>query len=1069
MDNSEVNSEEQQEDLSITLLERRKRLHVLATEINNWENEASPNPNYLETISTPPQHTNAPSTSILSFDRTTPTNNYYSPKNFNLINKSPAMPNPSPQIDKENRENTIPSNSSPTKRKLTESHTSSSALTSSEILNVAHRILNKNQSNSAMCPQSKILKTNSNSCNTNFNNNQGSFSASSALKDIRSKFENSGKKMDNLDSSIMTPKSIIKKFEQMSRDFTGKNAGSHSNPISAQTSQISLTKTSTSSLDSAPIPIKTPQTPVDITEKNTTNKVSSIFPSLKSIQTPEIQNKKPPKSNQIYEEHIHPQSIIQKFEQMVKNNGQKGVSNGENIETIEAISLIPKSISNSTNFSTNTDLNRGSLTYISSVVDETSPRTFEEDDEDEDEDEEDDESYNEEDDNSTRTYRGNHTETDELYEDFGTSTKATYSNKNEGDSNNTSLFEDDEDMETDSRTENGETSLSPTSSYSGSYTNKEFDDINGEDMTNNDSYSEYTETETYEEQNYDITSTIGSYSPTEKEFNRHHVNIEPVATNLIKNNSIPQKTASPAIIQAKLKSPARKLSVQGFPSEDNQEPLFSIKEYRKQKKHAAAGLPSSSYRRSSISNLKNKEVTNSAEKAKKITKKEQEDNIKTNSNNAEDALVKKTKYLERIKELDELIKQEDNIIHQTGIALERCLTDTLFTGSSEHIECNRILLISCQKRQAYSSEINRLKQLINILVNKKPVQQVQPPIIDEYSGYADISPIDLTGLLIFSDLQLPIKESYLNKLKSGDEKRIFYFLCLIRNGIQVLQTQVISVQELIATRDTSITFPNRMAISNVDVNFKVKIDIYTLEITPKEVKHNKSTSLASTSKFFSPFKNGLFHSHHDSNVPNTASNSNHHYNEQSNLGVSTGGAKTSNFIHIDTIEITNKDLSSNRFKLSISSSSIPLTGVLFVTVRCMPSKSIELKGFMTLLEDVNGLRSWDRRWCFLNNYNISYWKYPEDEYKQSPLGIINLTRCSNEKVAILPRDICARKYTFELAVNEPDSNDKETINNKRYRLSADTKDQANDWLTNVNYALANLKLWNPKSNKAIKK
>ena len=32
---------ETNEDLSITLLERRKRLHVLATEINNWENESS--------------------------------------------------------------------------------------------------------------------------------------------------------------------------------------------------------------------------------------------------------------------------------------------------------------------------------------------------------------------------------------------------------------------------------------------------------------------------------------------------------------------------------------------------------------------------------------------------------------------------------------------------------------------------------------------------------------------------------------------------------------------------------------------------------------------------------------------------------------------------------------------------------------------------------------------------------------------------------------------------------------------------------------------------------------------
>jgi len=54
--------------------------------------------------------------------------------------------------------------------------------------------------------------------------------------------------------------------------------------------------------------------------------------------------------------------------------------------------------------------------------------------------------------------------------------------------------------------------------------------------------------------------------------------------------------------------------------------------------------------------------------------------------------------------------------------------------------------------------------------------------------------------------------------------------------------------------------------------------------------------------------------------------------------------------------------------------------------------------------------------------------------------------------------MCARKYTFELAIGDADMD-------KRYRLSADTKDQANDWLTNVNYALANLKLWNPKSAK----
>jgi hypothetical protein len=55
---------------------------------------------------------------------------------------------------------------------------------------------------------------------------------------------------------------------------------------------------------------------------------------------------------------------------------------------------------------------------------------------------------------------------------------------------------------------------------------------------------------------------------------------------------------------------------------------------------------------------------------------------------------------------------------------------------------------------------------------------------------------------------------------------------------QEIQTQVISVQELLGLKDTIITFPNRMAISNVDVNFKVKIDVYAMETNPKEKHKN---------------------------------------------------------------------------------------------------------------------------------------------------------------------------------------------------------------------------------------
>ncbi len=126
-------------------------------------------PNYLETISTPPQNPNVPSTSILSFDRSLSANNnsFYSPKSQQMnANKSPALKHqpPSPYNSRYNKENSqTHSSSSPSKRKLAESNTSSSHLSSSEILNVAHRILSKNQSNSAMAvTQPKVMKTSNN-------------------------------------------------------------------------------------------------------------------------------------------------------------------------------------------------------------------------------------------------------------------------------------------------------------------------------------------------------------------------------------------------------------------------------------------------------------------------------------------------------------------------------------------------------------------------------------------------------------------------------------------------------------------------------------------------------------------------------------------------------------------------------------------------------------------------------------------------------------------------------------------------------------------------------------------
>jgi actin-binding protein anillin len=817
-----------------------------------------------------------------------------------------------------NKENRSPLVSKPSTSSVAKSLTPSS----NEVVNVAQRILTIKQT-----------------------------SGGDLVKNLKNRFESESNNSNQQEISLnqMTPKLIIKKFEQMSM----MNTKSAENQVPSSSSSMQ-----------GPSSTRTPLVLLKQTSNTTSNMTT---PSLHlhtindqhNIKNERYHANSNPTSS-IDEMSSRPKSIIEKFESLMKTNN---CSKDDDMNS-------KKKLSTSTT-------NGSSLTYISSMTNEITYDASNND-------------YDEEEDEQDETAQEYHDvdQSEAIYEEVDNQTRDGRSLET---TDQTSLFEMDDKESIDA------------SSYTGSL------------MTTDDFETEAEETE-QETDYYQSESEVFSNEQDETLQQQHHQ---------------PQQHSSN--INNQLNSQ----------EEEQQPPLFSIKEYRKQKRRFN-GRRSSVMPRASLAPQNIHPPTSAIPNSKT--------NISGSGAASTAAIVKaceekKSKYLERIKELDEMVKQEDNIIYQTGIALERCINDVNFTGSSEHVECNRILLISCQKRQAYQTEINRFKQLIVNLNASKKLNSTSSSSSSSSSSAAsspassalnldgDETTNDLTGLLIFSDIQLPIKESYINKLKSGDEKRLFYFLCLIRNGIQVLQTQVISVHELIHTRDTSITFPNRMAINNVDINFRVKIDIYAMEVLPKTVKSNVST----THKFFSPFK---LHGYcNEASLPNNST-------------------KSSNFIHVDTVEITKKDIYTNKFKLSISSSSIPLTGLIFVNVRCMPSKSIELKGFMTIFEDISGMGSWDRRWCFLNNYNISYWKYPEDEYRNGALGLINLTKCLNEKVSILPRDLCARKYTIELICEDNENEDK--TKTKRYRLSADTKEQVNDWLTNINYALANLRLWNPK-------
>lgn len=146
----------------------------------------------------------------------------------------------------------------------------------------------------------------------------------------------------------------------------------------------------------------------------------------------------------------------------------------------------------------------------------------------------------------------------------------------------------------------------------------------------------------------------------------------------------------------------------------------------------------------------------------------------------------------------------------------------------------------------------------------------------------------------------------------------------------------------------------------------------------------------------------------------------------------------------------------------------PLDGIVHMKVNCELSVSVEYKGFLTMFEDISGFGAWHRRWCYLNGSLLNYWKYPDDEKRKTPMGSIDLNACTSQKVTTAPRDICARLNTMLLECERPAlDTDQESLiivpkgrtTTVRHLLSADTKEEREEWCAYLNKALTLLRAW----------
>uniref|UniRef100_A0A8B9HVU2 Anillin n=1 Tax=Astyanax mexicanus TaxID=7994 RepID=A0A8B9HVU2_ASTMX len=182
--------------------------------------------------------------------------------------------------------------------------------------------------------------------------------------------------------------------------------------------------------------------------------------------------------------------------------------------------------------------------------------------------------------------------------------------------------------------------------------------------------------------------------------------------------------------------------------------------------------------------------------------------------------------------------------------------------------------------------------------------------------------------------------------------------------------------------------------------------------------------------------------------------------------------RTSNFVLVGSHKLTLASIGKNKFPMEKVPFLCPLEGHIYLKIQCEVGSRVEERGFLTMFEDVSGFGSWHRRWCVLSGYCISYWTYPDDEKRKSPIGRINLACCTSRKVEPANREFCARPNTFELITVRPQrENDKETLVSQckntmcvtKNWLSSDTKEERNLWMQKLNQILVDLRMWQPDS------
>ncbi|EEC18346.1 zinc finger protein, putative [Ixodes scapularis] len=220
----------------------------------------------------------------------------------------------------------------------------------------------------------------------------------------------------------------------------------------------------------------------------------------------------------------------------------------------------------------------------------------------------------------------------------------------------------------------------------------------------------------------------------------------------------------------------------------------------------------------------------------------------------------------------------------------------------------------------------------------------------------------------FSCLELPLRKDFLAaQLQGALGGDVHHFVCLVKQGPHVLASQMLST----AGGQSTLRFTNHMTLLDLAPDFLVTVHVCALALgeeaaVQEGVMRQASRALALCRA-----------------MPEFSGSAEQVEGERLLLLAGSQAADCGplrpSFGLVGVVHLTLANWRRSTFHLDKVPAHSPLEGTLLAQLKLRPQQHPQVRGFLTMFEDVGGLGAWHRRWCLLAKNRLSFWRYPEDE------------------------------------------------------------------------------------------